>query len=529
MTEPRRPMRSLPRRAVSALFGTGAGVALLAAVAVYLAIASLPEGFTRGLWGSRAFSGDWLADWLATTPNGLYAHPLLLILTAWLAVAMVVATFARVPFRPAFLGTYLAHAGVLVLLAGGMVYGYGHRSAVCGTWATADGYEPIDTLYDPSRWVLNVRLDGDPNAAPLTFDVTDWAVANPAAGPQPLQFNLPDGQAVRIEPTGRFAEVAAAQVHVKDDTGQRTVLIAPALPGMQEYAGDGYALFYKPGLTPEGLKAFGKQILSRPSPFSFDVAYLTPRIPDALEGACWWLIQRPDGSLAVPIGRRGRCVAVRARNLREVGDLFTLISHILELRLWQSIGQTVDVKLGGQTVKLTVQTLHSMPAMEMQIQSQGSRRTAFVPHVQSLPGCGGVRVGAGERALRLVMSPAHEPLGASLTVTGVEASTYPHSVIPKDYVTDLIVHDSGSTSRPAEIALNKPLHIGPWQIGHGQWLPAPAPPGAAPIANHRLIYNARTRPGLWVVWTGCAMILLAMPWSFYVKPWLLRRRARRAA
>jgi hypothetical protein len=41
-----------------------------------------------------------------------------------------------------------------------------------------------------------------------------------------------------------------------------------------------------------------------------------------------------------------------------------------------------------------------------------------------------------------------------------------------------------------------------------------------------MYYQVTTRPGLWSIWAGCLLVLVALPYSFWLKPLLLRREMR---
>jgi hypothetical protein len=124
------------------------------------------------------------------------------------------------------------------------------------------------------------------------------------------------------------------------------------------------------------------------------------------------------------------------------------------------------------------------------------------------------------RKLAMSFSRARRALPAQVQVTYADYRTHPGSGIPKDYVCRLRIV-AGGEKRTETLSLNQPVHVGEYQLSQGSWKPRPDMP-------EEIVLGVASRPGLWVIWAGCAMISLGFPYAFYVKP-LLLRRSRRAA
>jgi len=203
------------------------------------------------------------------------------------------------------------------------------------------------------------------------------------------------------------------------------------------------------------------------------------------------------------------------------------------------VGKTLDVPLGGRTVRLTPRRFFEhaarslVPAGEIPDAPAGSAgppgpalRVRVADGPWSRTTCVPLSVGQhappqmidlpGTRAVWLGFSPLRLPLEGTVQVTSAEFQTYPASGIPKDYICQAIVTVDGTTGRET-ISLNHPVHVGRYQISQGSWSGDPSDP-------RQIVFLVASRPGLWAIWLGCAMICLGMPVAFYVKPLLMRRR-----
>jgi hypothetical protein len=91
----------------------------------------------------------------------------------------------------------------------------------------------------------------------------------------------------------------------------------------------------------------------------------------------------------------------------------------------------------------------------------------------------------------------------------------------RDYVSRLVVSEPGREPYAATVSLNNPLDVGPFRISQQGW------DMDSPDRPEYVVLGVSTQPGLQYVWAGCILIGLSMPYAFYVKPLILRRRRRR--
>ncbi|MBS3734910.1 MAG: hypothetical protein KGY99_08280 [Phycisphaerae bacterium] len=139
-------------------------------------------------------------------------------------------------------------------------------------------------------------------------------------------------------------------------------------------------------------------------------------------------------------------------------------------------------------------------------------RVPFAPFAAYAPT---VPVDVGKRRMYLRFARARRALPQEVGVAGPEYLTLPHSAMPRDYRCVLT-----AAGRERTLTLHDAVRVGPWRLTHAQWLPdGPLP--------QRMIFDVRTRPGVWLVWCGCAVVAVALPYAFFVKPLLVGRRERR--
>jgi hypothetical protein len=78
-------------------------------------------------------------------------------------------------------------------------------------------------------------------------------------------------------------------------------------------------------------------------------------------------------------------------------------------------------------------------------------------------------------------------------------------------------------SRPAEVRLNQPIRVGEFRISQQAW------DMDDPHRPQFTVLGVTNRPAVPLIWAGCVLILLGMPYAFYVKPLPRRRRTKGGA
>jgi hypothetical protein len=196
----------------------------------------------------------------------------------------------------------------------------------------------------------------------------------------------------------------------------------------------------------------------------------------------------------------------------------------------------------------------------------GWRRAMWLPHIEfdtgdperMLP----VRLPDG-RAVRVAVARLWHafPDGMGLALRDFEMLPYPHSDQPRDFRSDVVILrglDRGEARvEQASTSMNAPLlasswtwdtqrawvvnalgwigsRIGPTQFKFSQnsWDPQTWHRTRAMAETGELerpyvqftILGVGNNPGYWIIFLGGILVTIGIPWAFYVKPWILRRR-----
>jgi len=492
---------------------TGMGAA--AAITLYLMLASAAPKWLAGTLGVTLFAPN------DSVQRELFRWPGLLAMAAVFFAALVVATVVAVPLNLRNAGAWCSHLGLVVLGIGAGWYALASESGDSiairhGSDWTAIGYVYIDrsfALYvsdaaDPNAGPVQQRLDGlVPHGRPRDIDV--------AVRPSPEGVSI---RAVRFLPEARVGSrwadaspnrIPAVELAVADEGQGGTVLLSPSLPDHQHVAGRGYVLTYRAGITPEGLAKLTTPTDANRAPgMPYDLAM-------AVTGsgiAPTLVVVHPDGSRWHGLLEVGKALEAPLAG-RKVGiTLQALLDHAAEIH---ELAPPHD----HQSHAATDESEPAIgPVVQVEVKVGNWWRETFVPFIayeefappqmMDLP---------GNRAIWLNFSRRRAALPATLQIESATYETYPASGIPKDYICKVSVV-AGARRTSETLSLNNPVTIGGFQFSQGSW----GPPGSD--RPTQIVFGAASRPGLPVIWLGCILICLGMPYAFYAKPLLMRRR-----
>ena len=233
------------------------------------------------------------------------------------------------------------------------------------------------------------------------------------------------------------------------------------------------------------------------------------------------------------------------------------------LRIEQYIRDAVQVPTPVVTPKSQRQPkdegtyLHALLPVDLEVTSQGGgraepwRHRVWLPHMRypeypdgvhgpvrvDLPAASGVT-----EPVYLAFSRVRRPLPFALTLDGFEMQPYEGTTIPRDYVADLTITDLGPDGRPAgsprrgQARLNNPLIHAGMKLSQTGW-----DPGDRSDPNHQArdergrfvnqqrysIIGVGNNVGIRAIFIGACLVVVGIPWAFYVKPMLVRRQSRR--
>lgn len=154
------------------------------------------------------------------------------------------------------------------------------------------------------------------------------------------------------------------------------------------------------------------------------------------------------------------------------------------------------------------------------------------------PGGGGDRL----RTVYLAFSRLERELPFAIALEGFQMQPYPGTDIPRDYVASLSILDLDHTSRPTgsfhqgQARLNNPWVYRGIKLSQIGW-----DPGDRSDPNHqarddagRYLHQQRytilgvgNNVGIRAIFIGACLVVVGIPWAFYVKPLLLRRQSRK--
>ncbi|MFW6133530.1 MAG: hypothetical protein ACOC8F_06495 [Planctomycetota bacterium] len=238
--------------------------------------------------------------------------------------------------------------------------------------------------------------------------------------------------------------------------------------------------------TPEGYRPVRHVYLSDTA------AVYVARSPDGP-----WRQQRLDGlraEFAAPPRDETRDLDV---TLKPRGDLPTI--HVVALRTGRLLARAQD-------------GAHRAFDAALRVEVGAERSTAQVPFAPFAPYAPRVAVRSDGRRIYLRFSRFRRPLRRPIAVADPQYVTFAGSSMPRDYRCTLT-----TDGRVDTLTLHDAVSVGPWRLTHGRWLPDGPEP-------ERIILNASTRPGVWLVWLGCALMAVGLPYAFFIKPLLLRRK-----
>ena len=192
----------------------------------------------------------------------------------------------------------------------------------------------------------------------------------------------------------------------------------------------------------------------------------------------------------------------------------------------------------GEVFSTTVY-LRQMPYIE---HAEGDLQPAYV----SIPGYGSLKLSFGRE---------RHPLPFAVALAGFEMTPYPGSDIPRDFASDLIVTPVTAEGRLSDKAVLRRPHLNNPVVfrSPGASLPTrsvkisqagwdPGDPALSPAEREAKDESGRylnqqrfsilgigNNVGIRVIAFGLCLVVAGIPWAFYVKPWLVRRKARRFA
>ena len=136
----------------------------------------------------------------------------------------------------------------------------------------------------------------------------------------------------------------------------------------------------------------------------------------------------------------------------------------------------------------------------------------------------------------LCFSRQQRPLPFSMTLGDFAMIPYPGSHMPRDFYSEITLHYPDNTTYTDVARLNNPMMSGRIKISQTGWDPGDSsnPQNDVHDENGRYLFQQRyvilgigNNVGIHIIFIGACLIVLGIPWAFYIKPALLRRTKRK--
>ncbi|MBI5726037.1 MAG: hypothetical protein HZA50_18905 [Planctomycetes bacterium] len=455
------------------------GVSLGGLAAAYLCVASVIPDRLAGLLGA---------------PGGnIFRHWLIVGMAGAAMLNMLLASILHVRRDLPRLGAWLAHGGAMVLAvgAGWFAMDARHGQAVSVKVPRANFWTAMDSFYLPDRFACYVRASipgGGQTQTPLPIaDLQKIRTLDaPLAG-------LPDGlsaKAVEYLPDATLTDYVLLELAQGEK--RRRVELTAVNP---QHQADGFYIIYHPDISENALQELiGK---NSPSGFSTDVLLvITRRDSPALA-----VVVDPEGksrsfdlNICRPVDLTVAGGAVRLEML--TGGLKAIAEHPPAAGERGICGPALLVECRGtDSAGKEWRSRQAVPFSQFQHIS--------LPATIGLPRGGTVELGFAQASL---------PLPRQISICATTFITHPGSEVPADYICHLNI-DRGENVRKEVLQLNRPVMVGQYQISQGAWLDDPRRP-------RMIVLEVSSRPGLWLVWLGMAILALGLVWSILIKPLL---------
>lgn len=489
------------RRALRLTGSTWIGVILIAWILLYLAVVSVWESADPA--GLRRLLGIQLT-WRDQTAAGVYSHWLLVAPGVGLCVNLLAATLTRVRLSLPNAGAWSCHLGVLVLAAGATWYVLARQSGRAFAVRTETGFSEINCFYlTDSEAVYATVGDGEPvqtrlpRLRPHSRQGLDKTILG---GPQGVRIRatefLPHAHIESVWRNDSPNETPAVCIEVVCDR-ETTRLVLASRPGLDKFAGGDYTIAYAAEMTQDGIdRAMGAGAWPGPGDVALIVtgAKIEPTLLVLRAG-------QPPHREALAAGRAvktllcGRKIVIRAVEFLSHAALHTAAEP----------ADAQDPSAAG--------------ALRVELSAGRWETTEFLAFTGPVGDSRAHRVDLpGGKVAHLLFAAARVPLPATVEIRRARRETYPASVVPKDYVCDVDVR-AGGLLRRDRLALNNPIRVGEYRISHDRWEFA----GDEPVV---IFVAAASRPGIALIWLGMGLIAAGLPYAFYVRPLLLRRKGR---
>lgn len=505
------PRWAWPAKAALRVFSSvRLGIVLIVCIAVYAAAGSTPLDLVPGTGLARG-TMLWMLPALEMTQGEFYAAwPMRLLLMA-LVVNMVIATLRRIEMRLENLGVLAVHAGIVLIAAGSTIYAANRREAVLVLPVSRDGASEVANAWDAWRTELVIHeATGERRIAlPGLPRYNDYS-----AGSSDRVLALRAGDAATIDGFAAYADSEEVATEVPSGgepawavrvraTGQAMIDTGSVIVGATD-----------DGRSPMTIAGIAEV---RSGPPRVDEAHDVPQV----------FIERSRATIEVG-GRRTRIDPIEAGGVVRLAPGVELIfERFIPTVRFERIPGIVEP--ADRSRELVGTYRHALIRVRLDAEPAES---VWVP--LSLDADRPTRIGRSLVSWRPVAMPL---ASCRLALREFTPVVHPGESVEgaRDFRAVVQAANESGPTMTKTIALNRPLSLplrggilpSRMSIVHASWDREGWERDGTEGVRFA-IFGVSVVRGAELIAAGAACMAMGTPWAFYIKPWLVRRRARSA-
>ena len=457
-------LRALARQGLGWFASTKLAVMLLVSLAAVLATATVLEAAKGREW----------AQWY------VYKSPWFMAVVGLLAVNILAATIVRFPWRRDQRGFLLAHAGVLVLLAGAFL---SFVAGIEGQLGLEEG-QSGDALVmaDHNQLAMVWARRDQPLRSLLTFEPgpTDW--------PEHTTLRLDAVDGVKIEILKYYRHARTEEQWIADSSSAGRPVVQVALTTV-----DGTPMVQQ-WLTAD---PHADEVFLGPVRLTFQ------RAPAALPEAGTQFLQTPDGNLHYRVILDGK---IRSHGEATVGSRIRATDQLglLVVKYLPHARQNIAFfPVGAADNDSTAPE----PAALVKVEAGGETHELWLKRAD--PDYGYQEISTPEGPLAIAFGYETLPLGFSLKLVHFRHEMNPGMMGDASFASSVRVIDKAhNVDRPAEIAMNQPLVYGGFTFYQSSYAESA---DGKPTSVLTVAYD----PGRFLKYLGCLMTCFGVFAVFY--------------
>jgi len=473
-----------------------------------------------------------VADHLAIKPilpsrGSMYGHWSVTTLILATCVSLLFATM-RIPLRWDRAGAWCSHLGLILLACGSILFWRTRTEGYCAFASPGSARPPLKYFFQATDKMAFHVYDRDLMRKSAMdkrrqLPVTIQTVLDSPDGIEPLELDVPiDGgpkdvsmRAVKLYPYAELEDrwsndspnaAPAIELQLSHGRDVRQVTISPAYRDTSGFMTEEFDVFFRAEDPPsqERIDAHNaKPPATQPVREQFMIHYDGVTQPVLVGRDARGKMQRRDFGPGQSVETSHPDHPVRIDVLRTMNHARRGI-------------QLTPVRRGDRDDE-------TRAAIEIEVKVDSWKVRRIVPFAHYLTGSPTWIGLPQDRSVIVAFSNYRLDLPEQIGITAYEFKTAPVSGMAEDYICEVEI-GRGIYTRNETLKLNYPVSIGQYRLYQANWEWDRDNPHAT--GPSMIILGVGDRPGIALIFVGGFMICLGFPYAFYVKPLILRARAR---